>query len=331
MINRRDFIKKSLFAGIYLSSNPMFSSFENKNKIIKGVYVPGWRVISKRNLENFFSLKDCCGINTLMIDVKDDFGKLLYSPKDVFARKIKSQYTSSDNSQREIDFDYLINRAKQKNIKLIARHVMFNDPHLYNNSRDFRLFSMGSQKWVDMRKKEVLDYNINLLNEECEKGFEKIVLDYIRFPVTRKFGSDYEKCDVIDSVVKRVKKCLNYGVDLGLHTFGYSSFIDNKSRIGQRIRTLEKHVDTIYPMLYPSHFSKGFLNFENPEEHPYEIIGYSYNKTLKRVSSNTKIIPMIQAFNYTSSEFSKQIKAVKDFKIPGYVCWNATGNYNILK
>ncbi len=329
MINRRDFIKKSAFTSFLFFSNSLFSFFKN-NEMIKGVYVPGWRAINKKSLENFFNLKEKCGINTLMIDVKDDLGKLLYSPKNALAKKIKSQYKSRDNSYGEIDFDYLMKRAKQKNIDLIARHVMFNDAHLYENSKDFRLFLKGSQKWVDVRNKNVLDYNIDLLNEESEKGFKKIVLDYIRFPVTKKFGSDYEKCDVIDSIVKKIKENLNSDIDLGLHTFGYCSFLNNKSRIGQRLKTLEKYADTIYPMIYPSHFSKGFLGFENPERHPYDIITYSCKETLKRVSSKTKIIPMIQAFNYNSSEFLEQVKAVRDCDIPGYVCWNASGNYDVF-
>jgi len=208
---------------------------------------------------------------------------------------------------------------------------MFRDHLLYDKIKGFRLWKGKYQKWADMMNKNVVDYNINLLREESNLGFNNIVLDYIRFPASKMFDNEKYECRVIDNVVKNVKEGMDSDIELGVQTFGYSSWHYKRSGVGQRIRTLGKYSDVIYPMLYPSHFWDGSFGFEDPEENPYEIIKMGYKETNEKVPEDTRVIPMIQAFGYSKDEFEKQKKAVKDFDMDGFVCWNSKGNYDVLK
>jgi len=335
-LNRRQFIKSMFLAGTFVLVNP-FSFFKkdmgeknNGKNIVRGVYVPGWKGITKKSIDNYMELKDSHGINTLMIDVKNVRGNLFYSPENNLARDIEAQVKTLEGKKRELNFDYLFNQAHKNNINLVARHAMFRDHLLYDKKLEFRLWEGKYQKWIDMMNKDVVNYNLDLLKEESRFGFNNIVLDYIRFPASKKFDNEEYECEIIDDVVKKAKNKLGDNVDLGVQTFGHSSWNYRESGVGQRIDSLSKYADTIYPMLYPSHFWEGSLGFLNPSEHPYEIIEEGYKQTKKKISNKTKIIPMIQAFNYSGEMFRKQISAVEDFNMDGFVCWNSRGNYYVF-
>lgn len=336
-LNRRKFLKNLGIAGAFVFVNPLnflnesYSEKNTKYKTVKGIYVPGWKGVSKKSIDDFIELKDSAGINTLMIDVKNVRGNLFYNSKNSIAKDIDAQVKTKEGNKRSLNLDYLFEQASKKNIDLIARHAMFRDHLLYDKINEFRLWKGKYQKWVDMMDQEVVNYNIDLIKEESKLGFNNIVLDYIRFPASKMFDNEEYKCKIIDNVVKNVKEELGSNINLGVQTFGYSSWSYKRSGVGQRISTLEKYVDCVYPMLYPSHFWEGSLGFENPSEHPYEIIKKGYRQTKEKVSNNTKVIPMIQAFGYSKDKFEEQIKSVKDSNMDGFVCWNSKGDYDVLR
>lgn len=334
VLNRRDFLKDIALAGAFVFINPLnlvskTSGIKNKGRI-KGIYVPGWDAVDKKSIDDLLEFKDE-GINTLMVDVKNVKGNLFYSPENKIAREINAQVKTKGGHKRSLNLDYLFKQSSRKNVNLIARHAMFRDHLLYDKIKNFRLWEGKYQKWVDMMNQDVVNYNIDLLKEESGLGFNKIVLDYIRFPATGKFDDEENKCRIIDNIVKNIKKELSSNIELGVQTFGYSSWYYKRSCVGQRISTLGKYSDVIYPMLYPSHFWNGSFGFKNPEKHPYEIIKIGYKETKEKVSQNTKVIPMIQAFRYSYEKFKEQIQAVKDYNMDGFVCWNSKGNYDILR
>ena len=327
-------MKDIALTGAFILINPLNfikgNKETNSSEPVKGVYVPGWKAISKESIDNFIELKDY-GINTLMVDVKNVRGNLFYNPENKLAREINSQVKTKEGEKRALNLDYLLEQTSKKNMDLVARHAMFRDHLLYNKINEFRLWEGKYQKWVDMMNKNVIDYNLNLLKEESKLGFNNIVLDYIRFPASKMFDNEEYKCNVIDNVVKRAKQELGNDVKLGVQTFGYSSWSYERSGVGQRINTMSKYSDIIYPMLYPSHFWEGSLGFENPEENPYEIIKLGYKETKEKVTRDTKVIPMIQAFGYNKEKFREQIKSVKDHNMDGFVCWNSRGNYDVFR
>ena len=72
------------------------------------------------------------------------------------------------------------------------------------------------------------------------------------------------------------------------------------------------------------------MGFSDPNKHPYEIISMGYKAAVSKIESDCKIIPMLQCFSYSPENIAKQIIAVKDNHMPGYICWNPSGNYSPL-
>ena len=298
---------------------------------VRGIYLPGWKGVNQSRVQRIFEFLLANKLNTLMIDVKNALGELFYQPESELALQIGAQVTTIEGQKRSLDLGDLVHEAQKHNIRLIARHTMFVDKALYKGVPEFKLAIGHGQYWVDMKNDAVVDYNLELLSQEMSLGFDEIVLDYIRFPDLPGFGKENDRCDRIDSVVKSSKEVLEgANVQLGLQVFGYSAWSHYKSNVGQRIETLQNYADTIYPMLYPSHFNRGTLGFADPEKHPYEIISAGYREAFVKISTDCRIIPMIQGFSYSPEEITSQINAVKKEKMPGFISWNPSGNHRKL-
>ncbi len=258
-----------------------------------------------------------------MVDIKNVRGELFYHPENSLALEISAQAKTVGKRPRTLDFKTLA-RAKD-HVKLIGRHVMFWDNTLYEQRPDLMLFSKGVQHWVDLTKEEVIAYNIELLQQEQELGFDELVLDYVRFPATNKFGTESEKCEVIDNIVARISRELD--IPFGLQVFGYTAWDHKKAGVGQRIESLCPYVDAIYPMLYPSHFWKGSFGFSDPSDNPYDIVRLGCLNAKKKIPGTTQLIPMLQAFSYSTEQIEAQIQAVDNAGCDGFVCWNPRGRY----
>ena len=137
--------------------------------------------------------------------------------------------------------------------------------------------------------------------------------------------------------------------------------------IGQIIESAFNSFDYISPMVYPSHYINGFIGFNNPADHPYEVIKYSMDSAAKREVSYlqsekikttevagspaaefqalnsivsekplAKFRPWLQDFNmgadYTTDMVKQEIKATqdslgKDFN--GFMLWNPYNVYTM--
>ncbi len=321
------------FAGALLLSFPMPEICRaNVLEIpLRGIYVPGWKGVNKSRIDTLRAFLVQNHLNTLMIDLKNAHGELFYRPASALAKRIGAQVTTREGQIRFLDMDYLLQAAKKYNFRLIARHVLFVDSILYRNVPEYRLTRGRKQHWVDMVNQAVVDYNLELLDQEASLGFDEIVLDYVRFPDLPGFGSEKGRSDTIDAIVQSVKAVLKgTKIKLGIQIFGYSAWDHHRSNVGQRIESLQFHTDSIYPMLYPSHFFAGSLGFSNPNRHPFEIIGQGYQAALSKIETDCTIIPMIQGFSYSAEDIRQQILAVQKHHMPGFVSWNPSGDQRRL-
>ena len=294
---------------------------------IRGLYVPGWKIVNRAKIDKLLEFMSKYNFNNLIFDLKNANGELFFSPTNETAMKINSQATTAEGRPRSIDLDYLKLKAKEKNIKLTGRHVMFRDEVLYNQMEDYRL--LENQYWVDMRNRDVVDYNIALLKEEATFGLDEIAIDYIRFPETNEFGTYDEKNKQIEEIVSQAADIFkSTETEFGIFVFGYIAWGLDVG-IGQTLSGIEGLVDRIYPMIYPSHFAQGTLGYAVPGNYPYEIIDESCKRSKELMDNFEKSIPMLQSFWYSQKKLLLQIKAVHDNQMNGFVLWNARGNYNL--
>ena len=312
----------------------------------KALYLTGYNTgnIEKRN--EIYRLIEETELNSIVFDVKDDWGNVGYNTGVEFAREIGAD-------KIYCDIEILLEEMISRKINSIARIVVFKDSILPKSRPDLAikdsrtgkpLYSEGSY-WPDIYSEEVWDYHIEIIKELAKKGVKEIQFDYIRAPARGNiYYADYthnennnSKVWAITNFLKKVKEETEvYDIKISADVFGWTFIADNDQGIGQLIEEMAPYLDYIYPMTYPSHYSADFLGYRIPDEHPYEVVKYTLENGIPRIDdAKCRVIPWIQAFSlgvrYTEVEILEQIRAAEEMGIEGFLCWNALNNYSTVE
>jgi hypothetical protein len=102
--------------------------------------------------------------------------------------------------------------------------------------------------------------------------------------------------------------------------------VQNDQGIGQKIEELSGVVDAISPMLYPSHYGRGWLNLDNPNDHPREVMVEAYDKSINRLGGGAQMRPWIQAFAWSIDQMLEAIEVTDSYGI-GWMLWNSKSEY----
>lgn len=209
-----------------------------------------------------------------------------------------------------------IRAAREAGFYLVARVVVFE----------------GGLKQPTVPEKH-LNKVLDAAEQAARSGFMEIQLDYIRFADRARIGNlnFKQRYKVIAGILKMATDRLRpLGVRVGADIFGRIPFNQN-DRIGQRMEVFAAHLDTLYPMLYPSHF------YGDPSyiKDPYRTIYQGQKKSIERVGDTTRSIAYIQGFKMKVGPsglsyhdyIRRQLDASLDSGGAGFVVWNARSAY----
>lgn len=336
--------------------------------IIKAVYVTGWSAGSKKYQAYLDGLFATGKINAVVIDVKDSSGIVSYKTQAPKAKEYGAYYPKIK------DVEQLIKDLHQKGIYVIGRITLFEDPALAKARPDLAVYENAKTtdfskpvlwqdnnglSWVDPASKEVIDYNIEIAREALLYGFDEINFDYVRFPSDGphntmgfpKWDTKTPKHIIIKEVFGNLREALPDAI-LSVDVFGQTTTNTDDLGIGQIFEDALGYFDYICPMVYPSHYVAGFLGYQNPAEHPYQVVSYATGSAIarkkvydavqgsnpppggKKPAVSATIRPWLQDFNlgatYDATMVSEQVRAVleatgTDFK--GFMLWNASNIY----
>lgn len=339
--------------GIYKFENDKFvidKDFEEENDVIdnniRGLYVSSFAASSKSKIDKLIDIANYCNLNAFVVDFKDDYGYLSYGSNLELAKKMKS-------SRNLINIQYLFEKARENNIKIIARIVSFRDPIAYDyDNNKFALWSKSKnsawtgaksiEKWIDPYNEEYLNYLIDVAKEIENLGVYEIQFDYVRFPaegnvsdiVYRYNKNNVSKNNQLFKFLSKVRE--NIKISLSIDFFGYQCWYRISKHIGQDIFLNSQIVNAIYPMYYPSHFSKGFYSKGINQLESVRLI-YKHGTTRAMENSNYKVAirPWIQAFKMDVNEdfvqyIKNEVLGVIESGINSYVFWNPASDYNVL-
>ncbi len=350
-------INDNLFAytnyGIYKYENDKFiveKNFDDQQDIldndIRGIYLSVFAASSRKKIDQLIENAKFCHLNAFVVDFKDDFGYLSYGSNLEMAKKMKS-------SRKMIDIDYLLKQARENGIKIIARIVSFRDPIAYSyENNKFAIWSKSSnsawsgpksiEKWIDPYNEEYLNYLIDVAKEIESLGVYEIQFDYVRFPaegntsdiVFRYNTKGISKNNQVYYFFNKAKS--NIKIPISADFFGYQCWYKISKHIGQDLYLNSQIINAIYPMYYPSHFSKGFYSKGISQIESVKLI-YKHGTIRAMENSNYKIPvrPWIQAFKLDVKEdfveyIRNEIMGVLEAGINSYIFWNPSSDYTIL-
>jgi hypothetical protein len=280
------------------------------------------------------------GLNTLELDIKDENGEVGFRrPKVALARQVGSARDYYDAFE-------VARKAHAAGVYLIGRIVCFEDPVLTQNSPRYAIrttsggvwTTAAGLGWADPYDKRVWDYNVSLGEAAAKAGFDEIQFDYVRFPTDGDLSAavfpkktSQTKTNVITSFAKYAGERLKpLGVRVSADVFGLSA--TRNMGIGQRPKKLGAYLDTIYPMVYPSHFGPGEYNLPDPNAQPGRTVGLALRDFDTQLTGlKTRLVPWLQDFSlgrtYTLADVQDQIEAARDAGAEGFLLWNAAGVY----
>ncbi len=278
---------------------------------IKAIYLTSWSAGSSNTVDRAISLIGATELNAVVIDIKDYTGMVSYRP-DV-AQVL--EYGSFENRIKRINA--MIKLFHDSGIYVIGRIAVFQDPQLVRARPEFALRSKktgrpwGDAKgitWLDAAAPAVWDYNLEIAKDVLARGFDEVNFDYIRFPTDGDLGdvqyafynpATEQKHQVIQDFLKHARQELP-SAKISIDIFGETTFIDQDSGIGQKFEDGFLYVDAVSPMIYPSHFGKGFIGFANPAAYPYEVVKYVTDKSFAKMKALTNAI-LKEPVNSTST------------------------------
>ena len=127
--------------------------------------------------------------------------------------------------------------------------------------------------WVDPTDKRAQDYVIAVAKAAADAGFDEVMFDYVRFPTDGAVEDggllEAERVEGQDiaAFLQRAGQALRpEGVKVSAAVFGIQA--TSQADIGQDPALLKNVLDTIAPMVYPSHFGSGQFDIDNPTAHP---------------------------------------------------------------
>lgn len=309
---------------------------------VRGIYMTGWTAGSDR----FYELVDFMlakGLNAVVIDIKDDDGRISWDVEVPLAREIGA----SANKIRDID--ERIRYLKERNIYVIGRLVVYADPLLGSKRPDLAIHHPDGTPFVDRRgirwpdpyNRQVWEYNVAIAKAAAAVGFDEIQFDYIRFPEHRIAGYNYEvpvrqRADAILGFLKYAKEELApYGVFVAADVFGLTTSVapGDDMEIGQIYEEIAGVVDYICPMVYPSHYAPGTYGIANPNADPGRIVYESMVRAQKRTWGMPveKHRPWIQDFDvgkdYTAADVEAQIRGLAEAGIYQWLLWDPKNRY----
>jgi hypothetical protein len=315
----------------------------------------------------YFDLIDRTELNALVIDLKsdlrDDLGLIYYESEVPMIRELGT-------SANYIDIRAILAEAKRRNIYTIARIQLFSHDNALADARpDWAVKDRATGEvyterpgpdiryaWLDPWNRNVWDYNIQLAVEAANLGFDEINFDYIRYPDWYEDISTYSTrlefdqptdpvaqpdamFDNLAEFTKQAQQAINgAGAFLSIDVFG-RVVLGPSLPIAQDIARMAPYADYICPMPYPSLWFPGYLGFDNPTAHPYEVVLGSLQSSEPFFEDKRALLrPWLQdhtdpwqgdrVVEYGAAEVRAQIQATEDYgKAAGWMLYDSANTY----
>jgi hypothetical protein len=327
-----------------------------------GIYVSSFWA-SGELLQTHLAFLKKHGLNSIVVDFKDDFGYVTYNTALAAPWRIGAV-------QKRFRIEDIVRTARENGLYLIGRIVVFRDKQLYNadgfayaawdraakgpwrylkktmNEETGEESVFQGEYWVDPYSEYVWDYNIALARELEDKGVDEVQFDYIRFPsdgdlsrVSFRFRREgMGKMEALESFLAKARASLS--IPLSTDVYGYCGWARISNWVAQNIEMFSRYVDVIQPMFYPSHFPSDFLG--SMEYLPRA--GYIYQEGTRRsawiVEGRSIIRPYVQAFRIgAETSFSMQVSTTYLMNqvqgslkgaASGFTLWNASNDYYMV-
>ena len=306
-------------------------------RIIKGLYVAGVFTGNDDEWGNLLQIADETEVNALVIDIKDETGRVFHDSSVAMAHDVGAVQSLYDMAD-------IVAEMRARDLYIIARVVAFQDPIAAQRMPDVAVFDTATgepynkrgQYFLDPTDPQARQYALDLAVEACEYGIDEIQFDYVRYPdgfsSTARFdggAADDVRPVTISSFLDEAGDLLHpMGCSVAADIFGFITSVSNDGGIGQQFEMLSEVTDVLSPMIYPSHYSAGWFGFDSPNDNPGPVAAGALDDGLPRLQGAAIVRPWFQDFFYDWNQVRAQIEVAEQRSV-GWMLWNASSNYQM--
>jgi len=327
-----------------------------------GIYVSS-RWASGPRLQTHLDFLKAQGLNSIVLDFKDDDGYLTYDTQ--LAEPIRIGAV-----RQRFKIEDIVQTAHANGLYLIGRIVVFRDKQLYN-ADNFQYAAWDKQAqgpwrymkksvddqtgeetfyqgeyWVDPYSEQVWNYNIDIAREMQDKGVDEVQFDYIRFPSDGDIGGitwrsrrpGMGKLEALESFLAKSREYLS--IPISTDVYGYCGWARISNWVAQNIEMYSRYVDAVQPMFYPSHFPRDFLGSMDYLPRAKYIYEEGTKRSAYIVEGRSIIRPYVQAFRIGgetsfappvySAYLLNQVHGALEGAGSGFTLWNASNDYYMV-
>ncbi len=338
---------------------------------VKAIYMSQCVVGTPSFREELVKLIDTTELNAVIIDIRDYTGGIAFPTDHPLLKDMVSDQCGAQ------DMKAFIEKLHEKNIYVIGRITTFQNPLYTKMHPEQAVQKVGGGVWkdhkglafVDVGATEYWDSVVALAEESYAIGFDEINFDYIRYPSDGDMkAAVYIKRDgktkqeMLEEFFKYLDEKLSPEIVTSADLFGMVTTNYDDLNIGQVLERALPYFDYIGPMVYPSHYPKGFNGWQNVNAVPYELMKFVMASAVERTVATTtqiaslaytrigtstpavylkpsydkkKMRPWLQDFDYpveyTPRMVEAQIRANAELGLHSYFVWDPANKYSSLK
>lgn len=242
-------------------------------------------------------------LNAVVIDLKDYSGTIGFRP---VSEELMPAWEAAACGAR--DMKEFVTLLHEKGIYVIGRITVFQDPFMtkMHPERSVQSKSRPGEPWKDHKGLSFIAVNseahwryiVELSRESYEMGFDELNYDYVRWPSDGPMGDivypSSDRAGELEKFFAFLHKEVK-GFDSshhGGHTlmmsadlFGYTAVLTDDLGIGQQLERTLPYFDYVAPMVYPSHYNKGYQGLANPNSDPYKVVYTSMIEAVRRAEA----------------------------------------------
>lgn len=251
-------------------------------KSVRGVYMSSLYASNLSLREKLVDLIDTTELNTVVLDIKDSYGRISFQVHDPLLVKMGAKSGVIPDAKE------FIAELHKKGIYVIGRIATFQDSYFAQNYPQYAVKTKtgavwGDRKnvhWLDAGAEPVWDYIGTLAEEAHSIGFDEINFDYIRFPsdgdmenIAFPYSGTRAKPVVLNDFFTYIDHRFHpQGIPISADVFGMVTSARGDLGIGQVWENALRHFDYVSPMVYPSHYPAHFDGIANPNAEPYQTV-----------------------------------------------------------
>ncbi len=361
-----------------LDAPPTVASVPEKKAHLKtpeplyGIYMSQCVVGTPSFRDSLVSFIDESPLNAVIIDIKDFTGKIAFQTDNpALAHSVSDACGARDMKE-------FIATLHEKGIYVIGRITVFQDPYYTKLHPEAAVQSAKNPgtpwkdykglSFIDVSHRPYWDYVVELSRVAHEEvGFDEINYDYIRYPSDGPMSDaqyiNPNKAEAVELFWAYLHdKVKPTGVVTSADLFGYVAVLTDDLGIGQQLERALPYFDYIMPMVYPSHYNKGFAGLKNPNDDPYTVIYRSMVEAVRRTTATSTVVKTLSGFpiastspqlytkegyvsgkmrawlqdfdygkDYTADDIDAQIRGNQDAGLTSWIFWDAGNKYDSLR